>query len=111
LKCYKIVTILRAFVGRDGTPLPSVDSKNLCGVVCANSSLRRARMLAASEGTSVSAMVRNFLNRQSSGEDEREDRRIAALDEIYELAATRGKARRKPLKPLTRDDIYAERVR
>ncbi|MCF7674653.1 MAG: DUF6364 family protein [Akkermansiaceae bacterium] len=72
---------------------------------------RRARVRAASAGTSISAMVREFLNSQEIEEDERETRRIAALDELYRLATARGKARSKPLKPLTRDEIYAERLR
>ncbi len=72
---------------------------------------RKARIRAANEGTSVSAMVRDFLIRQTSEEDEREVRRIAALDEIYRIAESRSHARSKPLKPLTRDEIYAERVR
>jgi len=72
---------------------------------------RKARMRAASEGTSVSAMVRDFLNRQVNEEEERETRRIAALDQLYQLAEARGQARSEPLKPLTREEIYAERLR
>jgi plasmid stability protein len=72
---------------------------------------RKARIRAARAGTSVSAMVREFLCKQEDGEDERETRRIAALDAIFGLAEGRGKKRSKPLKPLTRDEIYAERLR
>ena len=72
---------------------------------------RRARMRAAREGTSISAMVRDFLNTQANAEDERENRRIAALEELYRLAEARGAARTAPLKPLTREEIYAERLR
>ena len=72
---------------------------------------RKARVRAANEGTSVSAMVRKFLIRQADEKDERETRRIAALDEIYRIAELRGHARSKPLKPLTRDEIYAGRLR
>lgn len=72
---------------------------------------RKARILAAEQGTSVSAMVKDFLVRQVGEEDERETRRIAALDEIYQIAEMRGQTRPEPLKPLTRDEIYAERLR
>jgi plasmid stability protein len=76
---------------------------------------RRARMRAASAGTSISAMVREFLCQQEDAEDARETRRIAALNELFAHAEARGKAgskaRSKPLKPLTRDEIYAERLR
>jgi len=71
---------------------------------------RKARMRAASEGTSISAMVRDFLNQQVAVEEERETRRIAALDELYRIAEARGEARVAPLKPLTREEIYAERL-
>lgn len=43
---------------------------------------RRARMRAASEGTSLSAIVRDFLDQLASAEDERENRRMAALEEL-----------------------------
>lgn len=72
---------------------------------------RKARMRAASEGTSISAMVRAFLNQQANAEDERENRRITALDELYRMAEARGKARAVSLKALTREEIYAKRVR
>lgn len=72
---------------------------------------RKARIRAAQEGTSVSAMVKEFLAKQADEEGERENRRIAALDELYRIADERGQARTKPLKPLTRDEIYAERLR
>jgi plasmid stability protein len=72
---------------------------------------RKARMHAASEGTSISAMVRGFLNQQADAEQERENRRIAALDEIYRIARARGRPRTSPFKALTREEIYAERLR
>jgi plasmid stability protein len=71
----------------------------------------KARLRAASEGTSISAMVRDFLNRQVADEDERENRRIAALDELYRIVEAGGEHRGEPLKPLTREEIYAERLR
>ena len=72
---------------------------------------RKARIRAAQEGTSISAMVKEFLVKQAGEEDEGENRRIAALDELYRIADERGQARQEPLKPLTRDEIYAERLR
>ncbi len=72
---------------------------------------RKARVRAAEQGTSVSAMVKDFLVRQVGEEDERERRRIASLDEIYQIADMRGQTRPEPLKPLTRDEIYADRFR
>ncbi len=51
---------------------------------------RKARIRAAHEGTSVSAMVRDFLIRQAGEEEDRETRRIAALDELYRTAEARG---------------------
>jgi plasmid stability protein len=72
---------------------------------------RKARIRAAHEGTSISAMVKEFLVKQAEEEDERESRRIVALDELYRIADARGVARTGPLKPLTRDEIYAERLR
>lgn len=72
---------------------------------------RKARLKAAEAGTSVSAMVREFLIRETSAEDDREARRIASLEKLFALAETRGIPRDAPLVPLTRDEIYAERVR
>jgi len=72
---------------------------------------RKARIRAAQEGTSVSAMVKEFLVKQGGEEDERENRRVAALEELYRIADGRGQARKEPLKPLTREEIYAERLR
>ncbi len=59
----------------------------------------------------MSAMVRDFLIRQAGEEEDRETRRIAALDELYRIAEARGQARSEPLNPLTREEIYAERLR
>lgn len=71
---------------------------------------RKARIRAAGKGTSVSAMVREFLIRETA-EDDREARRIEALEELFKRAEQRGKPRAVPLKPLTREEIYAERLR
>ena len=72
---------------------------------------RKARMRAASEGTSISAMVREFLVREVLTEEDRETRRIAALEELYRFAEERGQPRAEALIPLTREEIYAERLR
>lgn len=72
---------------------------------------RKARLRAAEKGTSLSALVRDFLVREAAVEEDREARRIAALEELYRLTAERAKPRSEPLIPLTRDEIYAERLR
>lgn len=73
---------------------------------------RKARIRAAKEGTSVSAMVRTYLVSLSNGsEDEAHQRTVAALREIYAEADARATPRREPLIPLTREEIYAERLR
>ncbi len=72
---------------------------------------RRARLQAAARGTSVSAMVRDFLVHEAAAEEDRETRRIAALEELYRVTAEQAKPRSEPLTPLTRDEIYAERLR
>lgn len=71
---------------------------------------RKARIQAAGRGTSVSAMVRDFLIRETTA-DNREDRRIAALEELFKQTEQRGKTRAIPLQPLTREEMYAERLR
>ena len=70
----------------------------------------KARIRAAQEGTSVSAMVRDYLVGREREEDERDRQRIAALDELYRIAEERGKPRRQPLKPLTRAEVHGERI-
>ena len=72
---------------------------------------RKARIRAASEGTSVSAMVRDFLIREAGEEDDREARRVKALEELYQIAEKRGAKKSKTLKPMTREEIYAEGLR
>lgn len=72
---------------------------------------RRARVRAAKRGTSVSALVRDFLSQQENEDLDPQERRIASLEELYKTADARAKASKKPLKPLTRDEIYAERLR
>lgn len=75
---------------------------------------RKARLKAAEKGTSVSAMVRDFLIREVVDDDDREarHRQIAAeLGKIYAEADARATPRTGPLVPLTREEIYAERLR
>ncbi|PAW75739.1 MAG: hypothetical protein B9S38_00505 [Verrucomicrobiia bacterium Tous-C4TDCM] len=75
---------------------------------------RKARLKAAEKGTSVSAMVREILIRETTGDEDREASRIEALKKLYREADARARrkpARTEPLVPLTRDEIYAERLR
>ena len=74
---------------------------------------RKARLRAAEEGTSVSAMVRGFLESLSDEAESAEKHRrlVVALEEIYAEADARATPRVEPLIPLTRDEIYAERLR
>jgi plasmid stability protein len=72
---------------------------------------RKARIRAAKRGTSVSAMVRNFLASQEEDETDPEARRITSLEALYRKADGRAKSSKKGLKPLTREEIYAERLR
>ena len=71
---------------------------------------RKVRRRASQEGKSVSAMVNDFLTKQVGVEDERESRRIAALDELYLIADSRRQTREIPLKPLTRNEIYSDNL-
>lgn len=74
----------------------------------------KARILAAARGTSISAMVRILLLKETS-EMEAETERIAALEALYrradERAKVSGKTRTGPLVPMTREEIYDERLR
>ncbi len=72
---------------------------------------RKARIRAAQAGTSVSAMVREFLNRDESEEDARETKRIKAMEALYSIANDRAKSGAKPVEPLSRDEIYENRLR
>lgn len=71
---------------------------------------RKARIRAAKEGTSVSAMVREFLQ-QRARKDDTYETRVAKLEEIYRIADDRAVPRCEPLEPFTRDEIYRERLR
>lgn len=71
----------------------------------------KARVRAAQAGTSVSAMVRDFLNREDDVADARETRRIEAMEALYAIVDQRAKHSAHPVEPLSRDEIYAARVR
>lgn len=71
---------------------------------------RRARTYAAGAGTSVSALVREFLETAVS-DDHAHAARVRDLEALYQVADKRAKPGRKPVKPLTRAEIYDERLR
>ncbi|MCC5834620.1 MAG: hypothetical protein JJU20_07795 [Opitutales bacterium] len=72
---------------------------------------QNARIAAAKRGTSVSAMVREFLVSQSQQEENPEVQRVAELQTLYRKAEKRAKNTKRTTKPLKRDEIYAERLR
>jgi len=72
----------------------------------------KARVRAAQEGTSVSAVVREYLGAFAAGDtDEAHAKRVESLRQLYAVADARATPRDSPLVPLTRDEIYAERLR
>ena len=72
---------------------------------------QRARVRAAQAGTSISAMVREFLNREDDEESQRENRRIEAMKKLYAIADERASRDRPPVEPLSRSEIYETRIR
>ena len=73
---------------------------------------RKARIRAAHEGTSVSAMVREFLVREASdAANDSHQRIVSQLKKIYIDADARSTPRTESLIPLTREEIYADRIR
>lgn len=73
---------------------------------------RKARIHAANEGTSISALVGIYLTSLGvETEDAKHQRIVAALEQIYAEADARATPRTEPLVPLTREEIYAERLR
>ncbi|MCC5805259.1 MAG: hypothetical protein JJU00_02920 [Opitutales bacterium] len=72
---------------------------------------RQARVRAARQGTSVSAMVRDFLAAEPVENADPEARRIASLKRLYRKAEARAKPLKQGVEPLTRDEIHAERLR
>ncbi|NJM37578.1 MAG: hypothetical protein HC845_06810 [Akkermansiaceae bacterium] len=71
---------------------------------------RKARIRAANQGTSVSAMVREFLSKEDEAES-REARRIASLKKMFAEADRNATPRGEPMIPMSREEIYAERLR
>ena len=67
---------------------------------------RRARIRAAQLGTSVSAMVREFLNQNENEEAAHETKRIQAMEALYSIADNRAKNGAKPVEPLSHEEIY-----
>ena len=72
---------------------------------------QKARVRAAQAGTSVSAMVREFLNREDVEEAARENKRIEAMKALYTIVDKRADDGRRPVEPLNRNEIYATRLR
>lgn len=74
---------------------------------------RKARIRAAETGTSVSAMVRDFLcaaTGDEASQDTHHQEIVAKLQAIYAAADERAVRRSEPLIPPTRDELYAERI-
>lgn len=83
---------------------------------------RKARIRASQEGTSVSAMVREFLIRSTEDhqlQNEKatsataHEKRVAELSAFFaemDAKAMTRPPRSEPLKPMTREEIYAERL-
>jgi plasmid stability protein len=81
------------------------------GLKVDDATYHKARIRAAQAGTSVSAMVREFLNREDDEESARETQRIQAMEALYALANQRAKSGNQAVEPLSRDEIYATRLR
>ena len=71
----------------------------------------RARVRAAKEGKSVSAMVRDFLNSLEDEADSQDRQRREAMQALFAMAEARADYSTRPVQPLTRDEIYHERLR
>ncbi|MGB0743899.1 MAG: DUF6364 family protein [Opitutales bacterium] len=74
---------------------------------------RKARIHAAAAGTSVSAMVRDFLTANADSDtaaDTRHQEVVRQLRAIYAQADRRATERGEPLIPPSRDELYAERI-
>jgi len=74
----------------------------------------RARVQAAEAGTSVSAMVREFLatkTNETASREERHKQVVTELKKVYAEADERATPRTHALIPPTREEIYAERIR
>ena len=81
---------------------------------------RKARILAAERGTSISAMVRELLISQTSMSENSSvegqtshEKRVSDLDAFFAEMDAKSKTRpprSEPLIPMTREEIYAERI-
>lgn len=83
----------------------------------------KARVLAAKRGTSISAMVRNFLidctqevadQNEAASSATAHEKRVAGLTALFAEMDAKAKTRpprTEPFKPMTREEIYAERLR
>lgn len=83
----------------------------------------KARVLAAKRGTSISAMVRNFLidctqevadQNEPASSATAHEKRVAGLTALFAEMDAKAKTqppRTEPFKPMTREEIYAERLR
>ena len=72
---------------------------------------QRAQVQAAEAGTSISATVREFLNRNENQKLASEAQRIAALEAWYVAIDKCDSKASEPVKPFTRKEIYATRIR
>ena len=71
----------------------------------------RARVVAAKRKTSISGLVREYLNSLADTDEQREAQRLEALEQLYRTADARAiSSPDEPLRPLSRDAIYAERL-
>ena len=71
----------------------------------------RARVIAAKRKTSISDLVREYLNGLVDTEERREARRRKALEELYQIADAQAiPASDETFRPLNRDDVHAERL-
>lgn len=72
---------------------------------------RKARIRAARMGTSVSALVRDFLASDETEADDPEAHRIDSLRALYRKAERRARSGKTEVEPLRREAIYADRLR
>lgn len=72
---------------------------------------RRARVRAAKAGTSVSAMVRDYLNSLENAAASEDRQRTEAMQALFAMAEAQADAKAQPVQPMSRDEIYNERLR
>ncbi|MBN2234431.1 MAG: hypothetical protein JW706_04730, partial [Opitutales bacterium] len=66
---------------------------------------------AAKEGKSVSAMVRDYLTSLEDEADLQDRKRREAMQALFAMAESQADYSAQPVQPLTRDEIYHERLR